>query len=67
MLQLLHIENIAVIEEADIVFDEGFNALTGRYGRGAGTADQPRNHPYRRVKSLCQRDIYRRTAAGGLG
>ena len=29
MLQLLHIENIAVIEEADISFDGGFNALTG--------------------------------------
>ena len=27
MLQLLHIENIAVIEEADITFDGGFNAL----------------------------------------
>ncbi len=34
MLQLLHIENIAVIEEADIVFDEGFNALTGETGAG---------------------------------
>ena len=32
MLQLLHIENIAVIEEADITFDEGFNALTGETG-----------------------------------
>ena len=34
MLQLLHIENIAVIEEADITFDEGFNALTGETGAG---------------------------------
>ncbi|MDE7219197.1 MAG: AAA family ATPase, partial [Oscillospiraceae bacterium] len=34
MLQLLHIENIAVIEEADISFDEGFNALTGETGAG---------------------------------
>ena len=29
MLSLLHIENIAVIESADIQFDRGFNALTG--------------------------------------
>ncbi|MBR3705229.1 MAG: DNA repair protein RecN [Oscillospiraceae bacterium] len=34
MLQLLHIENIAVIEEADISFDNGFNALTGETGAG---------------------------------
>lgn len=29
MLQLLHIENIAIIECADIAFQPGFNALTG--------------------------------------
>ena len=34
MLQILHIENIAVIEEADISFDRGFNALTGETGAG---------------------------------
>lgn len=34
MLYLLHIENIAVIEEADITFDSGFNALTGETGAG---------------------------------
>ncbi len=34
MLELLHIENIAVIEEADIAFDSGFNALTGETGAG---------------------------------
>ena len=34
MLQTLHIENIAVIEEADISFDAGFNALTGETGAG---------------------------------
>ena len=34
MLQLLHIENIAVIDEADITFDTGFNALTGETGAG---------------------------------
>jgi len=34
MLSLLHIENIAVIERADISFDGGFNALTGETGAG---------------------------------
>ncbi len=34
MLELLHIENIAVIEEADIYFRLGFNALTGETGAG---------------------------------
>ncbi len=34
MLQLLHIENIAVIEEADITFHHGFNVLTGETGAG---------------------------------
>ena len=34
MLSLLHIENIAVIECADISFDPGFNVLTGETGAG---------------------------------
>ncbi len=34
MLSLLHIENIAVIESADISFDQGFNILTGETGAG---------------------------------
>ena len=34
MLSLLHIENIAVIESADISFDQGFNVLTGETGSG---------------------------------
>ena len=34
MLELLHIENIAVIEEADNRFRPGFNALTGETGAG---------------------------------
>ena len=34
MLELLHIENIAVIETADIAFQPGFNALTGETGAG---------------------------------
>ncbi len=34
MLSILHIENIAVIECADITFDRGFNILTGETGAG---------------------------------
>ena len=34
MLSLLHIENIAVIECADITFHDGFNVLTGETGAG---------------------------------
>ena len=34
MLNLLHIENIAVIQQADIAFEPGFNALTGETGAG---------------------------------
>ena len=34
MLSLLHIENIAIIESADIAFEAGFNVLTGETGAG---------------------------------
>ncbi len=34
MLSLLHIENVAVIAQADISFDGGFNVLTGETGAG---------------------------------
>ena len=34
MLSLLHIENIAVISQADITFGQGFNVLTGETGAG---------------------------------
>ena len=34
MLSLLHIENIAVIQSADICFEPGFNVLTGETGAG---------------------------------
>ena len=37
MLELLHIENLAVIETADIQFYPGFNALTGETGAGKTT------------------------------
>ena len=34
MLRSLHIENIAVIKDAEIEFDSGFNVLTGETGAG---------------------------------
>ena len=34
MLSVLHIENIAVIEQAEILFKGGFNVLTGETGAG---------------------------------
>lgn len=34
MLTRLHIENIAVIEKAEIAFDTGLNVLTGETGAG---------------------------------
>ena len=40
MLSALHIENIAVVESADIEFDEGFNVLTGETGAGKTTTMQ---------------------------
>ena len=34
MLRELHIENIAIIEKADIEFFKGFNVMTGETGAG---------------------------------
>ncbi len=34
MLEMLHIENIAIIESTEIIFEKGFNALTGETGAG---------------------------------
>ena len=34
MLTRLHIENIAVIEKAEIAFEKGLNVLTGETGAG---------------------------------
>ena len=34
MLSLLHIENVAVVEQADITFAQGFNVLSGETGAG---------------------------------
>ena len=41
MLRLLHIENIAVIEQADILFENGFNVLTGETGAGKSSSLTP--------------------------
>ncbi len=80
MLELLHIENIAVIQEADIQFRPGFNALTGETGAGKsividamgavpGWAHIPGPDPHRRGPGLCQRRVLQvaadRTGAGG--
>lgn len=59
MLRLLHIENIAVIEQADILFERGFNVMTGETGAGqihrhrrdlrhSRRARLPRYDPHRR-------------------
>ena len=34
MLEMLHIENIAIIESTEIIFGRGFNVLTGETGAG---------------------------------
>ena len=34
MLELLHIENIAIIEQSEITFERGFHVLTGETGAG---------------------------------
>ena len=70
MLELLHIENLAVIETADIQFYPGFNALTGETGAGKsivvdamqavlGGAGLPGPHPHRGRRCLCQRGVLR--------
>lgn len=72
MLELLHIENIAVIESADISFRPGFNALTGETGAGKsividamsavlGGPGLPGTDPDRRGQGLCQRPFFLRS------
>ena len=46
MLELLHIENIAVIELADIAFRPGFNALTGETGAGKSNVIDARERDF---------------------
>lgn len=45
MLRLLHIENIAVIEQADILFERGFNVMTGETG-AANPSSSTRSPPF---------------------
>ena len=67
MLELLHIENIAVIESADISFRPGFNALTGETGAGksividamsAVLGGRASRELIRRGQGLCQRRFF---------
>ena len=69
MLELLHIENIAVIESADIAFQPGFNALTGETGAGksividamgAVLGGRASRDPHRGVQGVCQRCVFPR-------
>ena len=61
MLELLHIENIAVIESADIAFQPGFNALTGETGAGKSIViDAMGADPHRGVQGVCQRCVFPR-------
>ena len=73
MLSVLHIENIAVIEQANISFDRGFNVLTGETGAGKSIVIDAisailgeRTYRdvilYRRRPRLCQRGLYRNAA-----
>ena len=65
MLRLLHIENIAVIEQADILFERGFNVMTGETGAGKSIVIDaisailgervPRYDPHRRGARRCSR------------
>lgn len=76
MLVSLHIENIAVIEKADIVFDSGLNVLTGETGAGKsividsinavlGRADPPRFGAHWERTGPCLRPLYRDFGGGG--
>ena len=63
MLNELHIENIAVIERADIRFTGGLNVLTGETGAGKSIvidsigAGQPRACAPGSGQGACQRCI----------
>ena len=78
MLELLHIENIAIIDRADITFEPGFNALTGETGAGksividslsAVLGQRTSRDPHRGRQGLRQRLLHRHPAGGrgGLG
>ena len=66
MLQLLHIENIAVIERADIELDKGLTVLSGETGAGKSIViDSIGALLGKRVSRdlvLCQRGVHRSAA-----
>ena len=78
MLSLLHIENIALIDRADISFGPGFNVLTGETGAGKSIiidaigavhrgADQPGPHPHRGEKSALVTALFQQPPRSGPG
>ena len=72
MLRTLHIENVAVIETADVDFGGGLHVLTGETGAGksividaiSAILDAARGHPDWRGESLRQCGIRRRAGTG---
>lgn len=69
MLSQLYIENIAVIRQATIDFQQGFHVFTGETGAGktilisaimrAGRTDLQGDHPHRGDPGHCFRTVYR--------
>ena len=60
MLQLLHIENIAVIERADIELDKGLTVLSGETGAGKSIVID--SGALGCAEGLCQRGVHRSAA-----
>ena len=63
MLSELHIENIAVIERADIVFDKGLNVLGGETGAGKSIVIDSINAV---LGNRTSRELVRKGASSGL-
>ena len=63
MLKELHIENIAVIEQADILFAEGFNVLSGETGSGKSVIIDSVNAV---LGNRTSRELVRSGAAGAV-
>ena len=61
MLQLLHIENIAVIERADIELDKGLTVLSGETGAGKSIVIDSIG-ALGCAEGLCQRGVHRSAA-----
>ena len=67
MLNELHIENIAVIEKADIAFGRGLNILTGETGAGKSIViDSIGGQPRARSPRRRERHGHGRFRCGGL-